>query len=303
MPLLASLNKFARLLPPGRKKAVVGRLVTDHLIPYSKTTVTEVPMRAGHRMLLDPRSRSEGGPFWNGIFDEDDVEFFRAAIQPGDIVFDVGANVGLISIPIGCHLKALGSGELISFEPIPTNHARLTANMKLNGLEKIARAYNVALGDHEGTLEISMESKHGGKTGNAIASDILDDEKGYIRYVCTLIRLDTLAEKEKIAKVDFMKVDIEGAEMLFLNGATGFITSHRPTIYGEFNSGLMPKFGHSFLDVHAFFKARQYRAFAFVASMVPMELTDFTSTTGNAFFVAEEKADALLERVAARAKR
>ncbi len=244
-----------------RNKAVVGRLITDHLIPTSNTTVTEVPMRAGHRMLLDPRSRTEGGPFWNGEFDEDDVAFFRAAIQPGDTVFDVGGNVGLISIPIGCHLKALGSGELISFEPIKANYERLTANMKLNGLEKIARAYNVALGDHEGTLEISMESRHGAQTGNAIASDIVGDAEGFTRNSCTLIRLDTLAAQEKIAKVDFMKVDIEGAEMLFLNGGAGFITAHRPTIYGEFNSGLMPKFGHSFLDVYGFFKERKYRCF------------------------------------------
>lgn len=299
MPLLASLNKFARLLPPGRNKAVLGRLITDHLIPSSNSTVTEVPMRAGHRMLLDPRSRNQGGPFWNGEFDEDDIGFFRAAILPGDTVFDVGANIGLISIPVGCHLKALGSGELISFEPIPANYARLTANMKLNGLEKIARAYNVALGDHEGTLEISMETKHGAQTGNAIASDIVGDQKDFIRNVCTLTQIDTLAAKEKIAKVDFMKVDIEGAEMLFLKGAAGFITAHRPTIYGEFNSGLMPKFGHSFLDVHAFFKARSYRAFVFASAMMPLEITDPSPSTGNAFFVAEEKAEALLKRVAA----
>lgn len=299
MPLLASLNKFARLLPPGRNKAVVGRLITDHLIPSSNATVTEVPMRAGHRMLLDPRSRTEGGPFWNGEFDEDDVEFFRACIQPGDTVFDVGANVGLISIPIGCHLTALGSGELISFEPIKANYERLTANMKLNGLEKIARACNVALGDHEGTLEISLETRHGAQTGNAIASEIVGDEKGFTRVSCTLTRLDTLAAAQGIARVDFMKVDIEGAEMLFLKGAAGFITAHRPAIYGEFNSGLMPKFGHSFLDVYAFFKERRYRAFAFADALLPSELTDPAPSTGNAFFVAEEKAEALLKRVAA----
>lgn len=304
MPLIASLNKFARFLPPGRQKAVVGRLITDHLIPASKPTVTEVPMRAGHRMLLDPRSRTEGGPFWNGEFDEDDVAFFRACIQPGDTVFDVGANVGLISIPLGCHLASLGSGQLISFEPIKANYERLMANIKLNGLENIARVYNVALGDHEGTLEISMETRHGSQTGNAIASDIVGDGKNFIRNSCTLTRLDTLAAQQGIAKVDFMKVDIEGAEMLFLNGGAGFIAAHRPTIYGEFNSGLMPKFGHSFLDVYAFFKERRYRAFAFADALLPDELTNPGPSTGNAFFVAEEKAEILLQRVAAaRAKR
>jgi len=304
MPLIASLNKFARMLPPARSKAAVGRLITDHLIPSTNSTVTEVPMRAGHRMLLDPRSRTEGGPFWNGEFDEDDVDFFRAVIQPGDTVFDVGANVGLISIPIGCHLKSLGSGQLICFEPIKTNYERLTANIKLNGLEQIARAYNVALGDHEGILEISVETRHGAQTGNAMATRIVRDEKNFTRNSCTLTRLDTFAAQEKIAKVDFMKVDIEGAEMLFINGGADFITAHRPTIYGEFNSGLMPEFGHSFLDVHAFFKERQYRAFGFADALLPSELTNPSPTTGNAFFVAEEKAEILLQRVsAAKAKR
>lgn len=297
MPLLTSLNRFARMLPPARSKAVVGRLITDYLI-HSDNMVTEVPMRAGHKMLLDPRSRTEGGPFWNGEFDEDDVAFFRAGILPGDTVFDVGANVGLISIPIGCHLKALGSGKLISFEPIPGNYERLTANMKLNGLDGIARAYNVALGDQEGTLEISMETRHGAKTGNAIQSKIVGDSKDHTKFSCVLTRLDTFVKQEGIDKVDFMKVDIEGAEMLFLNGAAEFITAHRPTIYGEFNAGLMPQFNHSFLDVYAFFKERNYRAFGFADILQPVELTNPTPTTGNAFFVASEKADALLKRVA-----
>ena len=304
MPLLASLNKFARMLPPARSKAVLGRLITDRLIPSSHSTVTEVPMRAGHKMLLDPRSRTEGGPFWNGEFDEDDIAFFRASIQAGDTVFDVGANVGLISIPIGCHLAALGSGKLISFEPIAANYERLTANLKLNGLEKLSRAYNVALGDHEGTLEISLETRNGAQTGNAIASEIVGNTEGFTRISCALTRLDTLAEQEGFDKVDFIKVDIEGAEMLFLNGAAGFVTAHRPTVYGEFNAGLMPQFGHSFLDVFKFFKARGYRTFAFADALVPFELTDPGPATGNAFFVAEEKADSLLQRVAqARAKR
>jgi FkbM family methyltransferase len=304
MPLIASLNKFARMLPPGRNKAAVGRLITDHLIPSTNETVTEVPMRAGHRMLLDPRSRTEGGPFWNGEFDEDDVAFFRACIQPGDTVFDVGANVGLISIPIGCHLKALGSGNLICFEPIKANYERLTANIKLNGLENLARAYNVAVGDHEGTLEISVETGHGSQTGNAMVSDIVGNDKNFTRNSCALTRLDTFVVKEGVAKVDFMKVDIEGAEMLFITGGADFITAHRPTIYGEFNSGLMVKFGHSFLDVHAFFKERGYRAFGFADALLPAELTNPTPTTGNAFFVADEKAEILLQRVAAaKAKR
>lgn len=298
MPLLASLNRFARMLPPGRHKAVVGRLITDYLVGSGKSTVTEVPMLAGHKMLLDPRSRTEGGPFWNGEFDEDDVAFFRAGIQPGDTVFDVGANVGLISIPIGCHLKALGSGKLICFEPIPPNYARLTANIKLNGLENIARAYNVALGDQEGTLEISLETRSGAETGNAIQSKIVGDAKGFTRHSCTLTRLDTFAAKEGISKVDFMKVDIEGAEMLFLNGGAEFISAHRPTIYGEFNAGLMPQFNHSFRDVYDFFKARNYRAFGFSDVLTPSELIDPSPSTGNAFLVAEEKAEILLKRVA-----
>ena len=298
MPLIAHLNKFARLLPPSRYKAVLGRLITDRLLSSSVSTVTEVPMLAGHRLLLDPRSRTEGGPFWNGERDEEDVAFLKACLQPGDTVFDVGANVGMITIPLGCRLAALGSGEMFAFEPIEANYERLTANIQLNGLKDIVRAFHVALGDAEGTLELSVETRRGSQTGNAIASKIVGEREGYTRISCLLTQLDTLVENQGITKVDVMKVDIEGAEMLFLNGAVKCIETHRPMIFGEFNAGLMPNFGHSFLDVFAFFKARDYRGFGFANALLPHELIDPSPSTGNAFFVANEKADFLLKRIA-----
>jgi hypothetical protein len=71
------------------------------LVHGQMNSVAEIQMLDGSRMLLDARSRTEAGPFWNGEYDQDDIDFFKVCIDSGDTVFDVGANVGLITIPLG----------------------------------------------------------------------------------------------------------------------------------------------------------------------------------------------------------
>ena len=64
-----------------------------------------------------------------------------------------------------------------------------------------------------------------------------------------LARLDDLVDELALPPPDVVKIDVEGAEVAVLRGARRTLATSRPVIVGEFNSGLMPTFGTTFLDV------------------------------------------------------
>jgi FkbM family methyltransferase len=220
-------------------------------------------------------------------------------VTMGNRCFDVGANVGMIAIPLAHHLRNNGGGSIIAFEPVKPNFDRLKKTVSLNHLEDVVKTFNVALGDEEGEIEIALETQGGASTGNAVMSKIADDLSGFTVSKARITRLDTFVEEQDIDLVDFIKVDIEGAELLFLRGGQKFLAKSRPIIYGEFHSGMMPKFGHNFLDVIEFFKPLNYRVFGFKNRLQPAEILEPKVGMGNVFFVPEEKTEELLKRVEA----
>ena len=150
------------------------------------------------------------------------------------VVLDVGANVGFWTVPMA---QALGlGGKVHAFEPVPSNNLRLRENVGLNGLQNITEVHELGLSDQRGTLRISLREDfaNGSDTGNA--SIVIDDTDG--RFQCDMIEVDTLDNvfrSLKINRLDFIKVDIEGHEDRFLQGAASTIRRFRPIIHMEIN--------------------------------------------------------------------
>lgn len=256
------LSSAFRLLPDFRGKsrsgATIGRWLTD--MDDEKDCLATIRMRDGSIMRVDVRSRTEEWAYWTGDYDGAIIARLRTCLTPGCVVLDVGANVGFYSISLGNTLKTIG-GKLFAFEPVPSNVKRIEETISLNGLEKTVRTFNVALGNEEGFIELAMENDHGATTGNAVMiTDTIADEIPP-NVTAAITRLDLLAEEQKIESCRLIKVDIEGAEVMFLRGAAGFIRAHRPIIYGEFNSYWIKRFGCSFLDAVALLAPIGYRFF------------------------------------------
>ena len=127
----------------------------------------------------------------------------RRYLRAGDVCVDAGANNGIFTLVAG---KQVGpTGQVYAFEPHPATYARLTSNIARNRLTNVV-AFNVGLSDH---------------AGHAALFTMLDDGQNNLHTggeSRTQVRLEALDQILPEARVDFVKIDVEGSELAVLRG-------------------------------------------------------------------------------------
>jgi len=259
-------------------------LLTD--TTRSEECIVEVPMKNGHRMQIDLRSRTEKWAFVSGSYDQDVIDYMVARLNhPGATILDVGANVGFYSIPLGLRLQKNG-GQLHAFEPVPTNLNSLTRNVELNDLSGVVVPHQMALGDTNGQVELSLETDNNSETGNAV---MLTGKTGTVIRANTtapIRRLDDCAASLGITSCSLIKVDIEGGEYDFLKGSLHLIDRSRPVIFGEFNPYWMRMQGYFFEDVMRLLAPFGYRVFSLTNSGSLLPVSDVKSDIHDIFLIS-----------------
>jgi FkbM family methyltransferase len=225
-----------RHLPRVRGHGRVGQLVNKGFLLCGASPTAVGDMKLGHRLMLDTRVPSHVWALYSGIYDDADISILSDFIRPGGAVIDVGANIGFYTIPLGLRVKSLG-GRLVAFEPVPSNADRLTENAFLNGLGGTVEIVRAGLSNKTGTALVTLREdfQSGGAVGNAAI--VIDDGKddGFSTLPIAMKRLDDIWPEFGDLRLDVLKVDIEGHEDLFLEGAQETIARHQPIIQMEIN--------------------------------------------------------------------
>ncbi|HEY7140268.1 MAG TPA: FkbM family methyltransferase [Methylomirabilota bacterium] len=148
--------------------------------------------------------------------------FLKESVHAGQVVVDVGANVGCLSFQAA---RLVGDrGRVIAIEPNPDNVQLLFAGIVMNGWRNV-EVWPCAAWDAPGIMSL----KGGGSNTYVVRAAPIGEGRAYTQ----LIRLDeTLAH---VDRVDLIKIDIEGHEPHAIRGARGLIEKHRPTLLTEFN--------------------------------------------------------------------
>jgi len=156
-----------------------------------------------------------------GEFAESENELMMEIVKHGDVLLDVGANIGTVTLPLARRIGS--SGLLISFEPQRVIFQHLCANIALNGLTHVD-ARRTAVGSAAGQIYVPLvaattSTNFGGVTllGNAEGEPV------------PMIAIDDL----KLERCAFIKIDVEGMEAAVLQGAEQTIARARPAIYFE----------------------------------------------------------------------
>jgi len=146
------------------------------------------------------------------------LEIFLKEIQPGDIVFDIGANIGLYTLP--SILKLDGTGKVFAFEPVPLWFQRLKENIDLNTFSSHqVVAFNVGLSERNENSKMFIRDIQGSGMGSIMAryQNILGEKKT-MEVPVRMVRGNGFLQEEKIPLPNIIKIDVEGAELAVLRG-------------------------------------------------------------------------------------
>ncbi|MDF0645816.1 MAG: FkbM family methyltransferase [Nitrospira sp.] len=194
--------------------------------------------RDGHRWLLNPSDFVQTEFFWLGERDTWDILLAKRLIRPAAVLFDVGANFGHYAITLA---DALGRAcEVHAFEPFPANAERLRTNIRLNGLERIIHVHPLGLADAAGIGKMMIRADNSGAATLAVT-----DEASVAAHNIELTTLDEFCERKAIAKIDFIKVDVEGFEERMILGSRKMIQRSAPTMLIEFDPPKLVRAGSS----------------------------------------------------------
>jgi len=171
-------------------------------------------------MKLDLQTEKD---YWLGTYEPGLQEAARQLIQPGMVVYDVGANIGYISL-IAARLAG-ENGHVYSFEAHPANVERLKENFDLNDLARQAKAIHAAVTDRTG--EAVFLAHESGAMGKAKGSAGRDEH-----YAAELrvpaIALDDFVFQQGNPPPQVVKIDIEGGEGMALRGMKKMLAKIRP---------------------------------------------------------------------------
>ena len=192
----------------------------------------------GSKMFLDPGDSLDLSI--NGVYGELDTKIIREEIHEGDIVIDVGANIGYYTLIFA---QLVGrSGKVIAvvfaFEPEPKNFEILKKNIKINNYQNIIAEQKI-VSDKSGIVKLFI-AEHG------IVGHRINQQKSSQKFIeVESIILDNYIKKLNLDnKINFIKIDVEGSEPKVLEGTKEIIQkSNQLKIFTEFNREAVEEYG------------------------------------------------------------
>ena len=204
------------------------------------------------------------------------------------LVVDAGANIGWHAVRMA---KAMAGGRVVAYEPVEETAATLNANIALNGLSDRITVVSQGLAAGPGSDAIFLPQD----TGHVGAS-LRDLHPGETSRKLT-VRLTTLDESllaAGAAPLDLLKCDVEGAEMMVLQGGTAVINRDRPVLFLELHRKWSAAFGYHPNEVVAWTEALGYDCWAVGEKQLRRCKTIADDTVETNFLFVQPKRDAAL---------
>jgi len=214
---LYQVEPLARLIRRGLNKAA----------PHGLTEVIiAAGGLAGFRMSLDLQREKD---YWLGTYEPDLQTAITDLIHPGMIAYDVGANIGYISLLLAN--KVSETGRVFAFEVLPENLERLKTNLELNGFTKRVELIPEAVVDTDKRVRFLVGPSGGmGKVEGSEGRH----EISYAQYLeLDGTSLDSFVYNQGKPAPNIIKMDIEGGEVLALSGMKRLLGEAHPLILLE----------------------------------------------------------------------
>lgn len=232
---LRRLDPLFRLIhnPDNRKENAVKRaIVLDNKLVFN----------------IDTSSYLEWTMFFYGDYEPFIQKIIMSVLRPGDIVIDVGANIGIHSLVMA---QTVGkTGAVYSFEPHPIIFNKLVTNIGLNNMRWV-HPIKAALSDSSGQAVLQGF----GESSNQGTSTLCTSDKTNNQFQIKTITLDEFVASTKIPSLSLIKIDVEGHELNVLQGAIKTLATFKPLIIFENSKKNIPcelfwNLGYAIYQIH-----------------------------------------------------
>ena len=215
--------------------------------------------RTGLKVRIYPDDVIGRAIFVHGFFEPSECRFVRRFLKPGMTFLDLGANLGQYTLLAAWRVGK--TGAVHSFEPSSRMFSELGFNLRLNDLSDICVLNRMAISDLVGMANLSVYEP-GAEVFCSLGTRRWENHTlvGYEQVETTTI--DNYVRSHKIAKVDLIKMDIEGAELLALRGARDLLSqSKAPAIILEVGDLNTQGFGYQAVEICEHLKQMDYRMY------------------------------------------
>jgi len=251
--LIGHLRRFVRR-PPEDKRVIVRlriKRIWNRLFP---AVPLPVPLPFGGWWLA--RNDFNGDMVFGGRYEEAERQFVEWFLCPGMVVLDIGAHHGFYTLLAS---KKVGpTGSVIAFEPSPRERTLLQGHLRLNRCKNV-RVESLALGDANSEADLFIVDGRG--TGlNSLRRP--SSEEPMDKVTVPVTTLDDYLQRTHLTTIDFIKMDVEGAELTVLKGGAGLLARRpRPVILCEVEDARTKPWGYEAKEIIEFLSRLGYKWF------------------------------------------
>lgn len=230
------------------------------------------------KMKINPAKRIGSSIYWTGYHEFREFLFLHRFLKPDMVFIDAGANQGEYSLFAA---KRLVNGIVMSFEPLTSVREMLSMNIALNGFQNI-KVFDCGLSNKDDSLLLYESIGDNEGLGTLYPGNM----SGMSSVEVRLKTLDEVFESSRLERLDFIKMDIEGAELNALQGASKVIQKCRPTLMVEINESSYRSAGYKIEDIQNLLKSWNYSAYS-IERRGKLKRQDQLPLFGNVIFQPE----------------
>lgn len=188
--------------------------------------------------------------FFLGEYENAEFTFLSATLKQGDVVIDIGANIGLYSLFAASKIGA--QGKVISFEPFQKNYQALCKNVSLNATNNV-ELVNLAVAESESEIDLYYDTR---QANLGMVSSYLSEHNQHQKV--QTISIDKYLQQHPLPKIDFIKMDIEGNEFPALKGMRNTLIQFHPILMIEMDKDIVKSTPYTDSDIILFLQELGY---------------------------------------------
>ena len=233
-------------------------------------------------MQVNPSEHIQQQLFWYGYYEKELGDLIKKILKPGDVFLDIGANIGYFSLLAAKHEP---TAKIISFEPVSSVFKILEENISRNAAKNV-KAVNAAASDKNGRREIYLSVE------DNIGMSSFQKPENYSGKTedVKVITIDEWFRSSGLAKVDKIKLDVEGSELAAVKGMQEILQNFKPSVIVEINPETLLPFGLKPADIFSYFSQLNFSAFLILKTAELKKMSSYqTADTNNVLFIHNEK--------------